>query len=376
MLCRWRQYIFMFWYLIASNPVWALVDSSATSETTSFYQKLQSAAGRFIYFGQHENDTYISDSQSEIKNITGSMPYLLEKTYVMGWSTAQDTIDRNNIAKTVLQTHYNNGGIVGVVFNIMNFTTGGGSMEKTGTEVADMLPGGSQRTTYLTYLDAFATWMKSLTDKNGNLIPVLVRPFHEADGYWMYWGYTNCTDAQFIALWQDFISRMISNDVHNAIYVYAPEVIFGYSYDGARYPGDNYVDVFGIDGYCNSDLDVTCVMDGYASILSRWQAASDAAFLHNKPFAITEGLRNQTAAYRSDYWTWLMPQIVNDEKVSLASYVLIWTSPTYGPLESRGDATDFEQMKINHRNKVLFLGDSDSGTFRASGLTLSGEKIE
>lgn len=54
--------------------------------------------------------------------------------------------------------------------------------------MARILPGGDKNSGFNTYLDRIADFASNLKDDDGNLIPVLFRPFHEQNGGWFWWG--------------------------------------------------------------------------------------------------------------------------------------------------------------------------------------------
>jgi mannan endo-1,4-beta-mannosidase len=88
-------------------------------------------------------------------------------------------------------------------------------------------------------IDAIAVQLKKL-DAAG--VPVLWRPLHEAEGGWFWWGAKG--PKPFVALWRMMYDRMVNVDgVHNLVWVYTS------AGDPAWYPGDEYVDVVGIDAY-------------------------------------------------------------------------------------------------------------------------------
>ena len=72
-------------------------------------------------------------------------------------------------------------------------------------------------------------------------IPVLWRPLHEADGRWFWWGAKG--PEPFKKLWRLMFDRFTRvNHLHNLIWVLSAPA-------KEWYPGDDVVDVFGIDAY-------------------------------------------------------------------------------------------------------------------------------
>lgn len=91
----------------------------------------------------------------------------------------------------------------------------------------------------LTDIDMVAAEMRKLADRD---IPILWRPLHESEGRWFWWGVKG--PKPFIQLWRlvyDRFTRVYG--LHNLLWVYTGT--------GNRewYPGDDVVDVVGIDAY-------------------------------------------------------------------------------------------------------------------------------
>jgi Glycosyl hydrolase family 26 len=87
-------------------------------------------------------------------------------------------------------------------------------------------------------IDAIAVQLKKVSDAG---IPVLWRPLHEASGGWFWWGAQG--PGPFKALWRLIYNRLtVYHDLHNLIWVCTNE-------DPAWYPGDDVVDLLGVDSY-------------------------------------------------------------------------------------------------------------------------------
>ncbi len=81
-------------------------------------------------------------------------------------------------------------------------------------------------------LDNIATFANGLKDANGNLIPVLYRPLHEANGSWFWWGAKNTTPSEYKELYRYIVEYLRDKkDVHNFLYVYSPNGPFSGSSD-------------------------------------------------------------------------------------------------------------------------------------------------
>ena len=71
------------------------------------------------------------------------------------------------------------------------------------------------------------------------------------DGNWFWWGKNHCTVEEFKELYRFTVTYLRDSlQVHNFLYAFSPDCGFttekGYL---ERYPGDEYVDVVGMDNY-------------------------------------------------------------------------------------------------------------------------------
>lgn len=117
-------------------------------------------------------------------------------------------------------------------------------------------------------IDAIAVELGKLSDAG---IPVLWRPLHEAAGGWFWWGAYG--PEPFKELWRLLYQRLtVHHDLHNLIWVMTHDG------DPDWYPGDDVVDIVGVDAYPDDPAD---------TLQSRWQLLKDQ-FDGNKPIALTE----------------------------------------------------------------------------------------
>jgi beta-mannanase len=84
--------------------------------------------------------------------------------------------------------------------------------------------------------------------------PIQLRPMHEMNGNWYSWGIGDSsvnTNASYIKAWQHIVTIFRQQGATNAKFIWSitsSNVGAGSSFTGA-YPGDNYVDYVGVDGY-------------------------------------------------------------------------------------------------------------------------------
>ncbi|MGS2780086.1 glycosyl hydrolase [Robertmurraya sp. GLU-23] len=248
-----------------SKRVENFVDSMATDRTKSLFAYLSDIRGKHVLFGhQHTTDEGItltgSDQlESDVKNSVGDYPA------VFGWDTLSlegkekpgvpNNLEqsRTNLAASMKQAH-DLGGILALSTHFPNFVTGGSFNDTAGSVVEHILPGGDKNAEFNAFLDNIAEFANNLKDDKGELIPVLFRPFHEQNGGWFWWGAKTTTTSQYKEIFRYTVEYLRDKKgVHNFLYVYSPNGTFGGSQENylTTYPGDDYVDVLGMDQYDN-----------------------------------------------------------------------------------------------------------------------------
>ncbi|WP_226668887.1 glycosyl hydrolase [Metabacillus litoralis] len=250
-----------------------LVDSGASNYTKSLFAYLQDISGQQVLFGhQHATDegltitgsgTRVGSTESEVKNSVGDYPAIfgwdtlsLDGDEKPGSSENSDEQNRKNLIESMKAAH-NLGGIVALSMHPPNFATGGRYNDTSSKNaVADILPGGPANDTFNAWLDNLALFAKELKDDNGELIPVIFRPFHEQNGGWFWWGAQTTTTSQYKELNRYTVEYLRDQQgVSNFLYAFSPNGPF----NGDReeylktYPGDDYVDIIGLDQYDNQD---------------------------------------------------------------------------------------------------------------------------
>ncbi len=96
-----------------------------------------------------------------------------------------------------------------------------------------------QRDKVLSDIDVIAAELKKFQAAG---VPVLWRPLHEAEGGWFWWGAKGPEPLK--KLWRLLHARLtVKHGLHNLIWVYSSGT------DPKWYPGDDVVDIVGIDQY-------------------------------------------------------------------------------------------------------------------------------
>lgn len=123
-----------------------------------------------------------------------------------------------------------------------------------------LVTNGNLNDAYNAKLDKYVSELLPLRDAGNQPIPFLLRPFHEADGGWFWWGKDACSDADFKALFRYTVQYLRQHGLGHMLAVYSPALFTSQAQYLARYPGDDVVDVIAMDQYlrgANPDLGVT-----------------------------------------------------------------------------------------------------------------------
>jgi mannan endo-1,4-beta-mannosidase len=205
-----------------------------------------------------------------------------------------------------------------------------------------IIPGGEAHEKYKEILHGIGEWANTIRGDDGALVPVIFRPYHEFDGGWFWWGKPHCTRDEFISLWRFTVSYLRDSlGVHNLLYAFSPDNRFTTREEFLeRYPGDEWVDMVGMDNYGDLGRD----RHDIAKAATKLKIVSDYARDAGKLAAFTEtGLESIPD---STWWTQTLLKTMKTGDMSLC-YVLVWRndarSPThyYAPFPGHPSVPDF-----------------------------------
>lgn len=354
----------------ASDP---LADSGRTQRTENLLANLKAQADTAGYmFGHHDDTVYGigwegDSARSDVKSVCGDFPAVI--SFDLGHIELGDSVNLDRVPfdriRQEIFNQYNRGGMISLSWHLDNPLSGGSSWVADSLKtietktVSAVLEGGEKHEQFLSWLDRVADFLNSLETPYGVKVPVLFRPWHEHTGSWFWWGQAHCTTDQYKALWQLTVNRLKEKGVVNALYAYSP----GTEPDGdvikylERYPGDDIIDVLGLDCYCNGEANDTVAYANYASQLDKnLSMISSIAKQHNKAFALTE--TGYEGIKYADWWTGVLQPVLDKYAVS---YVLVWRNarerPThhYAPYPGQQSVSDF--VRFYNAKRTLFLHD-------------------
>ncbi len=312
-----------------------MVDKKATAETRALFMNLAKLSENQTLFGHQHATEYGhgwrgDEDRSDVKSVCGSHPAVIGVD-ISGFSGGnEERIQRNveALRKNVVDT-YERGGVTTVSWHFSNPVSGGGFYWRDSVSlpaVSYLIPGGEAHEKYKEILQTVGNWANSLEAADGTLAPVIFRPYHEFDGGWFWWGAPHCTVEEFVSLWRFTVSYLRDSlEVHNFLYGFSPDNKFENEADFLeRYPGDQWVDLVGMDNYGDMGRDQYDVERAARKL----KIVSDYAIKAGKLAAFTEtGLESIPD---TTWWTkTLLPAMqMYDAKLS---YVLVWRNDTRSP---------------------------------------------
>jgi mannan endo-1,4-beta-mannosidase len=325
--------VFAFETVVAQKAI--PVDKNATKETKALFKNLMKLSEDHTLFGHQHATEYGhgwsgDENRSDVKSVTGSHPAVIgvDLSGFTGRTPAENEKAKNSARKTVEDT-YNRGSVTTLSWHFLNPVSGGGFYWKDSVSlpaVKYIIPGGEAHAKYKEILKGIGEWANSTRGTDGNLVPMIFRPFHEFDGEWFWWGKPHCTREEFIALWRFTVSYLKDSvGVHNFIYAFSSDNQFNTEEQYLeRYPGDEWVDLLGMDDYGDMGR------DGYNTdaAIQKLKVISAYAQKTGKLAAFTEtGLESIP---NKNWWNEVLLKVMKSGELRLC-YVLVWRNDTQSP---------------------------------------------
>ena len=342
-----------------------MVDQNATDETVALFYNLRKLSQTKFAIGHQDafNVFYGAGGNSDIKKTTGNDPALLGSDFMFitdkdnpsnNWFVGQE----NKIIQDTKDAYSK--GMINIFCwhlrepnNENSFYAEDMTDEQKSTAFRSIMPGGAKHDWYKTKLDKVALVVSNLKDSNNKLIPIIFRPFHEFDGNWFWWGANYCSPEEYKTVYRftvDYLKN--TKNVHNILYSFSPDNTYtssaGYL---SRYPGDEYVDVLGMDNYGDFNNQGT---NGSNNANNKLKYLSDLAISKKKIAALTEtGYRvtNTTPAIQNWFSTYLYDALTKNN-VQMA-FVMFWANGNggyYVPTPSSPNAADFNSFVIKPKS--------------------------
>lgn len=345
-----------------TNTKSSLSDEKATPETKVLYNNLKKLTNTSILFGHQDDLAYgvnwkYEDGRSDIKDVTGDYPA------VYGWDLGglEQKSDKNidgipfDKMRQYIKDGYSRGGIITLSWHFDNPLTGKNAWDTTPKSLASALPGGESHEKFKSWLDEAAKYILTLKDKNGKLIPLLYRPYHELTGNWFWWCKNNASPEEFKILWKFSMEYLQKKGIHNLIYVYNTADFKTKEDFLEYYPGADYADVLSFDKYQYNDpsKDNSFV----ENCQSQFKIMDEVAKEQNKIMAFAE--TGYEAIPYSKWWTNTLMRAIGDYKIS---YVLVWRNHGWQETEKKmhyyapykGQVSEKDFVDFYNLDKILF----------------------
>lgn len=361
----------------------APITENASSETKALYRNLSHLSSLFLLFGHEDTTAYgvhwmNEPGRSDIKDITGSYPA------IFGWDIGHlETGDETNLdgvefalIRDEIKASYSRGSISTISWHMRDPVTGGTSWDKS-PSVAKLIPGGEEHEKLKQVLDTFAEFNRTLTatDAEGNeiLVPIIFRPWHEHNGNWFWWGKGEnlTTEQDYIALWRftvDYLRH--EKKLTNLIYAFSPDrsrmdidqLPESYFYG---YPGDDYVDIIGLDNYMDLGYSPTRAgaNENVQNLRASLAAIGQIAQEKGKVAALTEG--GQETIPQSTFWTdTVLASVLANSDTRSVAYIMVWRNANrekegrdhyYAPYKGHESEANF--LKFYQHPATLFESD-------------------
>jgi mannan endo-1,4-beta-mannosidase len=228
-----------------------LVDTQATFAALMLMKALVSDYGQHTWAGQHD-----SSEISYIQGQTGRKPAIVEGDLI---DYSPSRVQYGSMPANYTESYIalqSAGHVLGFCWhwnaptNLLNTASepwwSGFYTAATTFDVAAALANTNsvEYSLILRDIDAIAVQLKKVSSNN---IPVLWRPLHEASGGWFWWGAKG--SGPFKQLWRLLFNRLTTHhNLHNLIWVLTNE-------DPDWYPGNDVVDIVGVDAYPSDPTD-------------------------------------------------------------------------------------------------------------------------
>lgn len=281
-----------------------------------------------LMYGHTWNATKDNDhllERSDVLSTGGAYPYILGLD--LGWLEVDSpcNLDGNDfsIMREAAVKHYERGGVVTVSWHLRNPLTGGDTWDVSSDKVVEsILPGGEKHEYFMGWLERVANYIGSLKDSEGRQIPVIFRPWHEHTGGWFWWGIGLCSPQQFNDLWKMTYNYIVGErKLTELVWAISPNSLSeNFERWEESYPGDEYVDIVGLDCYCSTYRTQEEALPAFKSDIARCLGSlNDFAVKHGKILALTEtGYEGLTY---EKWWTEVLSPAI--EGIPIA-YLLVW----------------------------------------------------
>ncbi|RPI28569.1 MAG: hypothetical protein EHM61_04710 [Acidobacteria bacterium] len=274
------------------------VNPQASAEVQRLMQYLTGIYGTRIIAGQY---TGVMEELDYLQTFTGKLPALCGFDFLFEGETE----------RALEWAGY--GGLVTFSWH-WRAPLGGNDFYTSGTSFdirRAVTPGTPEHDLVLRDIDQIAAQLGRLEEAK---VPVLWRPLHEAEGGWFWWGAHGAEPAR--QLYTILFDRLTSyHRLNNLIWVWTS---FSNSQSYRWYPGNQFVDIVGLDNYPAAG-NYSPFLAQFNALAALAQEERMAALSENGPIPDPDGLVSQQAAWL--YFTTWSGRFLLDEVNNSAAHL-------------------------------------------------------
>lgn len=275
------------------------VDPHASPEVRALLKYFYSISGHSTLSGQHNYPNHIARWTDRVYDLTGKYPALFGEDFGFSGGDDKDSVEARPALIAEVERQYRNGAVVTLTWHEVRPTddepvTFRDSVEGhlTDFEWNELLtPGTDLYNRWCAQVDVIAGFLVELRDAH---VPVLLRPYHEMNGGWFWWGGRPGPHGSS-ALYRQFFDRLVNHyKLNNIVWVWNVNSPPGVESRIADYfPGAQYADLLSEDIYGAFQPNY------YADML---------ALAAGKPIALGEvgALPSPEVLQRQPNWTYFM----------------------------------------------------------------------
>lgn len=336
----------------------APVDNLAIQTVVNLYNNLYRHSDSALLIGHQDALSYglhwkDDEFRTDINDVCGDFPA------IFGWDLGHigdvkniDSVPFERMRSRAIAA-YENGGINTYSWHMRNVVSGSDAWDVT-PAIAGILPGGDQHEAFLAKLDLVADFFASLKTASGEPVPLIFRPWHEMNQGWFWWGTASCTPDEYISLYRFTVDYLKdTRGLHNILYAFSPDVFESEEEYLRFYPGDDYVDILGVDNYAYLNK-----KENAHRTVAVLEMLDRIAGARSKPFAITE-----TGLETIPNPVWFTDVVLSAVKTNASTrrvcWVLFWRNGRpdhfYAPYPGHPSAADF--IKFKEDDMTWFLSD-------------------
>ncbi len=311
-----------------------------------------------IIIGQQVNlgDERPSDTIKMFETATGEAPGIIAYDLAC-YGLQLPTAAPEDISQTLCELieFAEKGGIVSLASHFANPTGNWGDQamvrgqlggEKAWEEL--LTPGTELYNTLMEEIVIDGEFLKTLSDIG---LPIIWRPFHEMNSGWFWYGIAESgktIDAEyFVRLWKMLYEKYEEMGIDNLIWNYSPNNDSGWIDVMYCYPGDEYVDMVGLDWYTSGGYEIANSSNSYAKLMATDMITNINEFGISSPLEAPTRLEQPQTFNAMDFAS-LIEQVTDDgHKIC---YILTWTAADSIGWWGKGD----EMMSTG-----IFIGQED-----------------